>query len=149
MSDGLLSLRVPISDGPDGRVGYMYFTEQPTDPPGGWRLSLKERDEHDAMTGTDRQSGIDALASALEAFGNTRIQTYERMRSILSNVPETRPGFRGNYRQKVMAMENVRFHKSRNMLVKTCLQVGERLWLFSWPVPDERVLNDGTVLKFR
>ena len=148
MPDGLLTLRIPISDGPDGRVGYMYFTEL-ADPPGGWRLSLKERAEHDAMTGTDRQSGIDALASALEAFGNTRIQTYERMRSILANVPESRPGFRGNYRQKVMAMENNRFHTSRNMLDTTCLQVGDRLRHFNWPAPDERVLNDGTVLHFR
>jgi len=141
----LLAFRIPISDGPDGRVGYMYFAELAD---GDWRLSMKERGAHEAKTGTNRQAGADAVADALEAFGNIRVQTYNRMRSVLINVPEQRPGFRGNYRQKVMALENVKFHKSRNMLLQTCREVGAKLREYGWPVPAERVLNDGTVLGF-
>lgn len=140
-----LSLRIPISDGPDGRVGYMYFHETDT---GGWRLSLKERDEFDAMTGPDRQSGIDALASALEGFGNSRLSVYHKMLVSLQNVPTARPGFRGNYRARVQASENVRYNKSKQMLTQTCREVGDRLREFGWPVPSERMLNDGTTLVF-
>lgn len=148
MTTELLTFRIPISDGPDGRVGYMYFSEQPTDPPGGWRLSLKERDEFDAMTGPDRQSGIDALASALEGFGNSRLAVYHKMLVSLQNVPTSRPGFRGDYRARVLASENVRYNKSKQMLLTTCKQVGDRLRVFGWPVPGERRLTDGTLLVF-
>lgn len=144
MADAPLSLRIPINDGPDGRVGYLYFTETPE----GWRLSLKERGEFGASTGTDRQAGVDAIANSLEAFGNAREATYQRATATISNAPTYRPGFRGDFRERLQTQERVKFHNHRNMLLKTCLQVGERLKEFGWPVPDVRVLNDGTVLRF-
>jgi hypothetical protein len=138
-------MRIPISDGPQGRVGYLFFRELET---GDWRLSMKEHGEHDSTTGKDHTEGVEALASALEGFGNSRVELYNKVMSALITAPIYRPGFRGNYRRKITAMENVRYHKSRNMLVTTCQQVGDKLREFNWPVPHARKLNDGTELNF-
>lgn len=138
-------VRIPISDGTDGRVGHLFLTELPD---GSWRLTHKERSEHEAKTGTDRTEAVEAVAAQLEEFGNARIKIFEQMQKILPTVPEHRAGFRGNYREKVRSLENVRFNRMKNSLRDTGLKLGEHLALHGWPIPKERVLVDGTVLKF-